>query len=56
VSWLWRALEREWRGDPEWDIHFIAKDRIMAELVVGALLEAGAAPQLAGPAIRPPEA
>lgn len=51
VSWLWTALEREWRGDPEWDIHFIAKDRIMAELVVGALLEAGAAPQLARPAV-----
>lgn len=51
VSWLWAALEREWRGDPEWEIHFIAKDRVMADLVLGALLEAGAAAQLARPAI-----
>jgi O-acetyl-ADP-ribose deacetylase (regulator of RNase III) len=52
VSWLWAALEREWRGDPEWEIHFIARDRAMADLVLGALLEAGAAPQLARPTIR----
>lgn len=49
VAWLWAALEREWRGDPEWEIHFVAKDRMMADLVLSALLEAGAAPHLARP-------
>lgn len=39
-AWLWIALERELAEDGPWDIHFIARRRVAADLIAAKLAEA----------------
>lgn len=49
-AWLWSALERDIREHGSWDIHFITRRRVTAELVVARLADAGIIPSPDGPA------
>jgi hypothetical protein len=40
-SWIWAALERDMRDNGPWEIHFIARNRAQAELIVARLAELG---------------
>jgi hypothetical protein len=41
-TWLWTALQREVQDDRSWAIHFITRRRVLAELILSKLSEAGA--------------
>jgi len=49
-AWLWSALERDIREHGSWDIHFITRRQVTADLVVARLAEAGVIPSPDGPA------
>jgi hypothetical protein len=46
-AWLWTALERELRENGAWDVHFITRDRVTADLIVSGLADAQVIPRLA---------
>jgi len=41
-TWLWTALQREVQDGRSWTIHFITRRRVLAELILAKLDEAGA--------------
>lgn len=41
-AWLWTALERDIREHGPWEVHFVTRRRLLADLIVAKLREAGA--------------
>jgi O-acetyl-ADP-ribose deacetylase (regulator of RNase III) len=40
-SWLWTAIERDFRTNGPWELHFITRRRLTADLIISRLAEAG---------------
>lgn len=40
-AWLWTALEREIREHGPWEVHFVTRRRVLADMIVAKLREAG---------------
>jgi hypothetical protein len=40
-AWLWAAVERDFRENGPWELHFITRRRLTADLIISGLAEAG---------------
>ena len=40
-AWLWAALERDMTENGLWEIHFVTRQRTLADLIVAKLSDAG---------------
>lgn len=47
-AWIWSSLERDIKENGPWEIHFITRQRSLADLIIAKLAEAGVIPAQSG--------